>query len=120
MGAFTLHAPFAPTVIGFYDTDFKDWGLEFTAGPEWEAGNWGIYALGRAGFVQSGEDSAYRSYAGLEIGAVRPVSEFVEFGVFARADMADEDTFAHHIAGGEVTSFRNSGMAFGISLSVSH
>lgn len=120
VGAVTFHAPFSPTLIGFYDTDVKDWGLEFTAGPEWEVGNWGIYALGRAGFVQAGDDSGDRSYAGFEIGAIRPVSEFVEFGFFARADMADDESFAHRISGGEITSFRNSGMAVGVSLSVRH
>lgn len=116
VGAVTLEAPFAPTLIGFYDTDLKDWGLEFAAGPEWALGDWTLSAIGRAGFVQPGDDSAHRSYAGIELAAARPVSEFVEFGFFARADTADEASFAHRFGNGEVTSFRNSGIAAGISL----
>lgn len=118
--AVTLEAPFAPTLIGFYDADIEDWGLEIAAGPEWEAGDWTVYALGRAGFVHPGDGSAHRSYGGVEVGASRPVSEFVEFGFFARADAADEDAFARRIDGGEVTAFRTSGVAAGISFSISH
>lgn len=126
-GAVTLDAPLAPTFIGFYDTDTEDWGLEFAAGPEWGAGLWTVYALGRAGFVHPGDSSAFvhpgdssahRSYGGVEVGAWRPVSEFAEFGLFARADAADEDAFARRIEGGEVTAFRSSGIAAGISFSV--
>lgn len=119
-GAFTLNTAFAPALIGFYDADFSDWGLELAGGPEWEAGAWTIYALGRAGFVQPGDDSAHRSYAGVEWGAVRPVSETVEFSLFARSDIADEESFVHRIEGGEITSLRNSGVAAGINLSISH
>lgn len=118
VGAVTLEMPFAPTLIGFYDADLKDWGLEFAAGPEWQLGNWTLSAIGRAGFVQPGDDSAHRSYAGIELAAARPVSEFVEFGFFARADTADEDSFAHRFENGEITSFRNSGIAAGISLAI--
>lgn len=118
-GAVTLHAPFAPTLIGFYDADLEDWGLEFAGGPEWHAGDWALYALGRAGFVHPGDGSAHRSYAGAELGASRPVSEFAELGFFARADIADEDAFARRIDGGEVTAFRDTGIAAGISLSIS-
>ncbi len=118
VGAVTFEAPFAPTLIGFYDADLKDWGLEFAAGPEWQLGNWTLAAIGRAGFVQPGDNSAHRSYAGIELAAARPVSEFVEFGFFARADTADEESFAHRFENGEVTSFRNSGIAAGISLAI--
>lgn len=119
-GALTFHVPFAPTLIGFYDADFEDWGLELAGGPEWQAGDWTMFALGRAGFVQPGDGSAHRSYAGVELGAVRPVSETVEFGLFARADTADEDSFAHRFEDGEIESFRNSGVSVGISLAISH
>lgn len=119
-GALSFHVPFAPTLIGFYDLEFEDWGLELEAGPDWEAGDWTVYALGRAGFVEPGDGSARRSYAGIELGALRPVSERVEFGLFARADAADEDSFAHHFDGGEVTAFRNSGLAAGIRLAISN
>jgi hypothetical protein len=119
-GALSFHMPFAPTLTGFYDMDFEDWGLELAAGPDWELGEWTVYALGRAGFVHPGDGSADRSYAGIELGAARPVSERVEFGLFARADTADEDSFAHDFEGGEIDTFRNSGVAAGISLSISH
>lgn len=119
VGSVTLEAPFAPTLIGFYDADFDDWGLEVAAGPEWEAAGWGFYAMGRAGFVQPGDDSASRSYAGVEFGAGRPVNDFAEFGIFARADTADEESFAHKFENGEITSFRNSGVSVGVSLSLS-
>lgn len=118
-GSVTLDAPFAPTLIGFYDADLEDRGLEFAAGPEWAAGDWTVYVLGRAGFVHPGDGSAHRSYVGGEAGASRPVSDFAEIGFFARADMADEESFARHIHGGAITAFRHSGAAAGISLSVS-
>lgn len=120
VGALSLHTIFAPTLIGFYDADFSDWGLELAGGPEWEAGAWTIYALGRAGFVQPGDDSAHRSYAGVEWGAVRPVSDSVEFSLFARSDIADEESFVDRLQGGEITSLRNSGVAAGINLAISH
>ncbi|MFN3911306.1 hypothetical protein [Hyphomonas sp.] len=118
-GAVSIHTVFTPVLIGFYDADFEDWGLELTGGPEWEAGEWTIYALGRAGFVQPGDDSAHRSYAGVEWGAVRPVSDSVEFSLFARSDIADEESFIQRMQGGEITSMRNSGVAAGINLSIS-
>lgn len=117
-GAVSFHAPFAPTAIGFYDTEFEDWGLELTAGPEWEAEGWTMYALGRAGFVQPGDGSANRSYAGIELGAVRPISERAEVGFFARADAADEDSFARDFASGEIDTFRSSGISAGIGLAI--
>lgn len=118
-GAMTLDAPFAPTLAGFYDADFEDKGLELTAGREWDASPWTLYALGRAGFVHAGDGSAHRSYAGFEIGAARQVSKLVEFGLFARADAADEDAFARRIERGSISAFDSSGLAAGVSLSVS-
>ncbi len=118
-GAVTLDTPFAPTLIGFFDTHLEDRGLELAAGPEWDAGQWSLYALGRAGFVHPGDGSAHRSYAGLEVGGARPVSKSVEFGWFARADTADEKSFARSIERGSVTEVRNAGIAAGVSLSLS-
>lgn len=115
-GAFTVNTTFAPSLIGFYDADLKDWGLELTGGPNWEAGKWTMYALGRAGFVQLGDNSADRSYAGVEWGAVRSVSDTLEFSLFVRSDIADEESFARRTEGGEITSYRNSGLATGINL----
>ncbi len=118
-GAVTLDAPLSPTLTGFLDTDIEDRGMEVTAGPEWEAGLWTLYALGRAGFVHPGDGSAHRSYAGFEVGAALPVSKSVDIGLFVRADAADEDAFARRIERGSVTSLGNSGIAAGISVSVS-
>lgn len=118
-GAVTLAAPLSSTLIGFYDVDLEDRGLELTAGPQWQAGDWSVHALGRAGFVHLGDGSAHRSYAGFELGAARPVSEAAEFGVFIRADAADEAAFARRIERGSITSFDTSGVSAGISLSVS-
>ncbi|MFN3312164.1 MAG: hypothetical protein ACK46Q_01685 [Hyphomonas sp.] len=114
----TLAAPLAPTLTGFYDVDFEDWGVELEAGPEWEAGDWTVYALARAGFVKPGDGGDSRTYGGIEIGAERPVSEFAAFGAFARFDAANEDSFARRIENGDITSFRNSGLSVGIRLSV--
>lgn len=118
VGAFDLNAPFAPNVTGFYDADFEDWGLEASAGPGWDVGDWTTYARGRAGFVVPGDGSANRSYLGIEIGAFRPVSDKVEFGMFARAEAADEESYADEIRNGNVTRLRDSGIAIGMTLSV--
>lgn len=118
-GAVALDVPLSPTLTGFFDTNLEDRGLELAAGPEWDAGLWSLYALGRAGFVHPGDGSDHRSYAGLEIGGARPVSRSVEFGWFARADAADDDWFARSIERGSVIAARSSGIAAGVSLSIS-
>lgn len=118
-GEVTLDMPLSPTLAGFFDTELEDRGLEFSAGPELGVGDWSLYAFGRAGFVHPGDGSAHRSYAGLEIGGARPVSKSVEFGWFARADAADEGTFVRGIQQGSITATRNSGIAAGVTLSVS-
>lgn len=118
-GSVTLSAPLSPTLAGFYDADLEDRGLELSAGPEWQAGDWSLHALGRAGFVHPGDGSAHRSYAGLELGAARPVSEAIEFGMFLRADAADEASFARRIERGSIKASRSSGVAAGISVSFS-
>lgn len=118
VGAFDLNAPLAPNVTGFYDADFEDWGIEASAGPAWDMGDWTTYARGRAGFVVPGDGSANRSYLGVEVGAFRPVSQTAEFGMFARAEVADEESYADKIRNGAVTSFRDSGIAVGMTLSV--
>ena len=53
-GSVTLDAAFAPTLAGFYDADFQDWGLEISGGPEWEGQLDALHT--RAGFVQMGDD----------------------------------------------------------------
>lgn len=120
VGSVSLDAAYTPTITGFRDTRFDDWGLEISAGPTWEAGMWEIYALGRAGFVKPGDGSATRCYGGVEAGAARPITDAVAIGFFARAEIADEESFARRIDGGSVTESRNSGLAAGVSLSIAH
>lgn len=115
-GELALDAPFNPVVMGFYDADFEDFGLEVTAGPEWEAAGLGWYAIGRAGFVEPGDGSANRTYVGAEAGAAYPLTETAEIAAFARYEIADEESFADDIDNGVVTSFRNSGFAVGVVL----
>jgi hypothetical protein len=118
-GSVGIDAPLMPSLTGFYDAEFEDWGLELAAGPVWEIEAWEVYALARAGFVRPGDGSASRSYGGVEAGAARPVSEGVVIGFYARAELADEESFARSIDGGIVTASRSSGYAAGISLSLS-
>ncbi|MGB3624589.1 MAG: hypothetical protein WA989_02095 [Henriciella sp.] len=108
-----VELPLSPAIAGFYDAEFEDYGLEVTAGPEWGAGDWSGYAIGRAGFVEPGDGSETRSYAGVEIGAVRPVSETAEIGGYARYEVADQDSFADDIANGAIISAKDSGFAVG-------
>lgn len=116
-GAVTLDTAFSPTLAGFYDADFEDWGLEITAGPEWERGDWALYALGRAGFVKPGDGSSSRSYGGVEVGAARQISEATTLGFYARGEAASEDSFVRKTSGGVVTDMGGAGFAAGIVLS---
>ena len=118
MGILDFDAPLAPRVIGFYDADFGDWGLEALVQPSWDSGDWTLYALGRTGFVAPGDGSANRSYVGIEFGASRPLSGNVELGAFIRAEAADENSYADKIDNGVITHARSNGMAIGVSLSV--
>ena len=118
VGNFDFNAPLAPRIIGFYDADFGDWGLEALVQPSWESGDWTLYALGRTGFVEPGDGSAGRSYAGIELGASRPLSGNIELGAFIRAEAADEDSYASETNKGVITHARGNGMAIGLSLSV--
>lgn len=120
VGSVSLESAFTPTLTGFRDTRFDDWGLEVSAGPTGEAGAWELYALGRAGFVKPGDGSATRSYGGVEAGAARPITDAVAIGFFARGEIADEEAFARRIDGGSITEVRNSGFAAGVSLSIAH
>lgn len=118
VGIFDFDAPLAPRIIGFYDADFGDWGVEALVQPSWDSGDWTLYALGRTGFVEPGDGSAGRSYAGIELGASRPLSANVELGAFMRAEAADEDSYAGEIDKGVITHVRDNGLAIGMSLSV--
>lgn len=116
-GELALAAPLNPVILGFYDAEFEDYGLEVTAGPEWQAGDWTLYAIGRVGFVVPGDGSESRSYGGAEAGAYRPVGAAAEFGVYGRFEAADADTFADEIERGTITHSTHSGFAAGIVLS---
>lgn len=118
-GEIALDLPFNPTMAGFYDADFEDFGLEAAAGPEWQAGGWTLYAIGRAGFVEPGDGSASRSYGGVELGGRHPLGEQAEIGAYARYEIADEDSFADDIVRGNITSMTNTGLAAGILVSTS-
>lgn len=117
---FGFDAPLSPGVIGFYDANLDDWGLEAFFQPRMGVGDWTLYALGRTGFVVPGNGSANRSYVGIEFGASRPLVENAELGFFARADVADEAAFADEIDSGVITRTHNSGLAVGMSLSLAH
>lgn len=119
-GSVTLDLAYAPTLAGFYDADYEDWGLEVSAGPEWELSNWTLYALGRAGFVRLRDGSASRSYGGVEVGAARAISGAATLGFYARGEAADEDSFVHKTDGGIVTEFASTGFAAGIVLSLAN
>ena len=112
----TLETQFAPTLAGFYDADFEDFGLEVSAGPEWESADWTYFLIGRLGFVQPGDGSANRSYGGVELGAITPVGDHAEFLAFTRYEVADEESFAEDISGGVITQTSNSGLAVGVGL----
>ena len=116
-GEIVIERAFSPTLAGFYDADFEDWGLEATAGPEWTAGDWTVYTIARLGFVEPGDGSPTRTYGGFEAGAARPVGEFAELGGYLRAEAADEDAFVDQIANDEVTGLTDTGIAAGITLS---
>lgn len=112
-GEIVLNQPLTPALAGFYDAEFEDWGLELTAGPTWEIGEWEAFVRGRAGFVTPGDGSDTRSYWGAETGAARPLNELAEFGVYARAEWADQDSFADEFSGGDISHFKQSGIAIG-------
>lgn len=106
-----------PALIGFYDADFEDYGLELSAGPAWEIGDWSLRALGRIGFVSPGGGSGDYTYGGAELNAERALNEALSLGVFARVEAADEPTFADNFMQGEATNFRTDGAGLGITLS---
>lgn len=109
--------PYRPALSAFHDADLGDWGLEASAGPEWEIGDWSVYALGRAGFVQFGDGSAARSYGGVEAGASRRLSGAVTFGIYGRAEVADEDSF---MSGDVASRAKSIGYAAGVQLSMAY
>ncbi|WP_084392077.1 MULTISPECIES: hypothetical protein [Henriciella] len=112
-GEIGFDAPLNPTLAGFYDAEFEDYGLEVTAGPEWDAGNWTSYLIGRLGFVEPGDGSETRSYGGVEIGTLRPVGDRAEIGGFARFEVANQDSFADRIENGQIVDVTDSGLAVG-------
>ncbi len=119
LGIFNFDAPLAPGVIAFHDVEFEDWGLEAFVEPSWNTGDWTHHVLLRAGFVSPGDISATRSYVGMELGTSRLISDTIELGLFARADADNRSSFVRDIENGAATRMRSTGVAAGISLSVS-
>lgn len=115
-GELVLDESLTPTLIGFYDVDLEDWGLEFNIGPSWEAGVWSGYTIGRLGIVNPGDGSDGRPYYGVETGLARPLSKAAEIGGFARFEASDQDTFADEITNGEILSTQDNGLSIGIYL----
>lgn len=118
-GELALDAALSPTLIGFYDVDLEDMGLELSMGPSWNAGAWSGYAIGRLGVVDPGDGSDGRTYYGLEAGLNRPVNDSIEIGGFARYERSDQETFADDIARSNIVSLRDDGLSVGLYLSVS-
>lgn len=112
-----FNAPLSPTLLGFYDAHFDNWGLEVTTGPARPMGSWTLYMIGRAGFVAFGDGSETRNYAGLEAGVARPINDKVEIGLHARLEWADEESFANDIRQGQIISSKAHGAAVGVHLS---
>lgn len=118
-GEVSLRSAFSPTLAGFYDADLDDWGLEVTAGPEWRAGDWDFYAVGRLGFVDPAADGApNRTYGGFEAGTSRALTDRVEIGGYVRAEAADDPAFVDRISAGSVAGLVDTGLAAGMRLSL--
>lgn len=106
-----------PTATAFYDADFEDYGLELSAGPSWDIGNWSTGLTGRLGFVEFGDGSGGYAYGGAEIAAERALNDALSLSLFARIEVADDDTFADRFADDEITGFSREGAGVGIALS---
>jgi hypothetical protein len=55
----------------------------------------------------------------MELGTSRLISDTIELGLFARADADNRSSFVRDIENGAATRMRSTGVAAGISLSVS-
>ncbi|MGB3626270.1 MAG: hypothetical protein WA989_10585 [Henriciella sp.] len=116
-GAIALDLPLAPELAGFVDADTNDRGLELTAGPHWQAGNWEFDLRGRVGLVEPGGGGASRSYAGIEGAALYPLSRTVLLGTYIRAEWADQDSFVRRYDNaGASSAFASQSVAAGIVL----
>lgn len=113
-----LDAPMSPTILGFYDMHHRDYGVEVSGGPEWGAGRWSYYAIGRGGFVVPGDGSAQRTYVGLEFGAGYAVTQTVEVGTYLRWDSADKNSFVDDVDNTGSAMESRSGIAAGVALSL--
>lgn len=111
---FGIANDWSPTLATFYDVDLDIYGAEVSVGPTQNIGPWAIGLLVRSGFVSS--DDVDYSYAGLEVTTARDLSEALGFEVFARAEMADEDTFSSQIRDRDITEFSQNGLGAGIRL----
>ncbi|MBK8200152.1 MAG: hypothetical protein IPK75_17525 [Acidobacteria bacterium] len=118
--AVTFDRALEPAISGFYDTEHECWGLELVAGPEWVNDDWTIYALARGGFVNNRGEDADRSYGGAEVGFAKAVSPNASVAVYGRVDVADEEAFVRHLAGGGIQASKSAGGAMGVVLSVAY
>ena len=83
-------------------------------------GTWTIYALARGGFVNNRGEDADRSYGGAEVGFAKAVSRNASVAVYGRVDVADEEAFVRHLAGGGIQASKSAGGAMGVVLSVAY
>ncbi len=118
-GELVFDAPLSPILIGFYDTEFEDYGMEAMAGPSAELHGWGVYAAGRIGAVTPGEGENW-TYYGVEFGAERALHHGVDLFGYLRWERSSEDLFADEISGRDMISARDTGLALMAGLVLTH
>ena len=118
-GELVLDAPLSPVLIGLYDTECQDSGLEAMAGPSGELHGWGVYAVGRIGAVEPGEGESW-TYYGAELGVERMLQGGA--GIFGRLrwEACSQDLFADTITGSTVTHHRGDGLSLIAGLSIAY
>lgn len=105
-----------PEFVTFYDTETKDFGGELLLHSERKINQLDIGISGRAGFVNIDETSSTRNYLGLEIRVSHSVGKNLDFGVYARGDIADRDAFVDKLVRSDNHTYTNSGVALGVEM----
>lgn len=118
-GELVLDAPLSPVLIGFYDTEFEDYGVEAMAGPSAELHGWGVYAIGRVGAVTPGKGESW-TYYGVEFGAERALQGGAGIFGLLRWEACSQDLFADTITDSTVTHHRGDGLALIAGLSIAY